>query len=90
LTIHRLTSNPIAQARGQRRQAAEIHAGSARGQSCANNDIIDLPGLEAAAIDCMADCVRHEGRRFYIVERAPKCPADSGARGRYDDNVLHV
>ena len=62
LAVNGLAGNRGRQPGRQQCIARQVHAGRARGQDAANDDIVDLGSVHASARDCMRDGMGRHGR----------------------------
>src|SRR5204863_8309217 len=75
--------------RAQRRLARDVLARRALRQRAAHDDVLDLAGLEARALDGVRDDVAADGGAVRVVEGSAVRPADRRAGGGDDDGVCH-
>ncbi len=78
------------QARGQRREATDVHTRCSGRQHRADDDVVDLFRGNAGALYRVADRMPGHGRRLDVVEATPEGEPDGGARGRYNNCVFHA
>ncbi len=89
LTVHRLAGHGLAETSRERCEPGQVHAGRARGQHRADDDIVDLRAFDACPLCRMADRMAHEGRGLDVVEASSESPADGRSGGADNDGLTH-